>query len=139
MRRIVFFIGCCLMVACNEKIVEPPEGLIPKEDMVHILYDLSLLNAAKNTNPEVLRDNNIETMDYLYKKYGIDSVLFVKSDLYYASIPSEYEGIYTDVEALLEETKKIFEEERRRQRDSVVTTSDLIKSERKRIVKDSLQ
>ena len=130
---------CMLVLACNEKVIEPPENLIPQKVMVNILYDLSVLNAAKNTNPEVLKDNRIETMEYLYSKYTIDSVQFVRSDLYYASIPLEYEKIYKAVEARLTETKENFEEERKKQRDSVISTSDLIKTEGKKDkVKDSL-
>ncbi|WP_394751291.1 DUF4296 domain-containing protein [Spongiimicrobium salis] len=141
MKKVLFFVLCALILSCNEKVIEPPENLIPQETMINILYDLSVLNAAKNTNPEVLKDNKIETMEYLYKKYTIDSVQFVKSDLYYASVPLEYENIYKAVEARLTDTKKTFEEERKKQRDSVISTQDLIKSERNRKktkVKDSL-
>ena len=128
-----------LVLACNEKVIEPPENLIPQDAMINILYDLSVLNAAKNTNPDVLNENGIETMEYLYTKYSIDSVQFVKSDLYYASVPLEYEKIYKAVQARLTVTKETFEEERKKQRDSTISTSDLIKTEKKKDkVKDSL-
>lgn len=93
--------------------MEQPENLIPKEKMVEILRDLTILNAGRTTNVTILQRNNVETMPYLYAKYGIDSTQFSNSDLYYASVPEEYEDIYAKVEAKLESEKKIVEENKR--------------------------
>lgn len=82
-----------------------PENLIPKEKMVLILNDLAVVNAAKVTNAQVLRKHNIEPTTYIFTKYGIDSLQFVESDRYYASIPEEHEEIYIAVEAKLEAEK----------------------------------
>lgn len=88
-------------VACGEKLVEKPENLIPEEKMVSVLYDMALLDAIKSSHPQVIARNNIYVMDFLYEKYGIDSLQFVNSDLYYASIPSKYQAIYKAVEERL--------------------------------------
>lgn len=109
-------------VACGEKLVEKPENLIPEEKMVSVLYDMALLDAIKSSHPQVIARNNIYVMDFLYEKYGIDSLQFVNSDLYYASIPSKYQAIYKAVEerltrerdsisSIIEEGKKIQEGE----------------------------
>ena len=58
-------------------------------------------------------------MGYIYDKYGIDSLQFVKSDTYYASIPTVYEDIYTKVKDRLEKGEKFFEEERQQKQDSI--------------------
>lgn len=84
--------------ACSEKLVEKPENLIPEEKMVSVLYDMALLDAIKSSHPQVIAKNKVYVMDFLYEKYGIDSLQFVKSDLYYASIPSKYQAIYKAVE-----------------------------------------
>lgn len=89
------------LVACGEKLVEKPENLIPEEKMVSVLYDMALLDAIKSSHPQVIARNNIYVMDFLYEKYGIDSLQFVNSDLYYASIPSKYQAIYKAVEERL--------------------------------------
>jgi hypothetical protein len=87
--------------------------------MTHILYDIAIINAAKNTNPWILKENNVETMDYIYGKYGIDSSQFVLSDTYYASRPLEYEAIYKKVDARLAKERDSLEERRRMESDSI--------------------
>ncbi len=77
--------------------MEPPERLIPKNQMVDILTDLTLINAAKITNIGVLRETNLEPMPYLFRKYGVDSIQFVESNRYYASLPMAYESIHMQV------------------------------------------
>ena len=111
---LVFF-----FLACSEQTVKKPENLISKDQMTEILYDLAIINAAKKTNPARLSDRNIEAMPFIYEKHGIDSVQFVQSDIYYASIPTEYEAIYKIVEARLEREKNIYEKEKVRVSDSV--------------------
>jgi hypothetical protein len=59
------------------------------------------LDAIDNSHPQVLVENNIRVMPYLFDKYGVDSLQFVQSDLYYASVPEEYEKIYKAVEERL--------------------------------------
>ena len=85
-----------------------PEDLISKEKMADILYDIALINSIDNSHPQVLESKNIKVMDFVFKKYGIDSTQFVQSDRYYASVPVLYEEIYAAVEDRLE-----------RQRDSI--------------------
>ena len=107
------------LLGCNEQTIEKPENLISKDQMIEIIYDLAIINAARKTNPARLADRNIEPMPFIYEKHGIDSVQFVQSDIYYASIPNEYEAIYKIVEARLESEKSIYEKEKVRVSDSV--------------------
>ncbi|MDO6818411.1 DUF4296 domain-containing protein [Zobellia sp. 1_MG-2023] len=106
---LVFF----MIISCNEQLLEKPENLIPREQMVAILQDLAVVNAAKTTNMQVLRDNDVEPMDYIFEKYNIDSLQLVESDRYYASLPVEYEKIYKEVEANLESEAKVLEEQKK--------------------------
>lgn len=95
----VFF--CLLVISCGNKLMEEPENLIPREKMSDILYDMALLDAIDNSYPQVLSENDLQVMEFLYEKYGIDSLQFVQSDLYYASVPAEYQKIYEAVEERL--------------------------------------
>lgn len=81
--------------------------------MINILSDFAVLNAAKNSNSNILRDNNIEPTRFIFEKYGVDSLQFVTSDTYYASQPKEYEAIYVAIEAMLEKEKGRITEEKR--------------------------
>lgn len=114
---VVIFLG--LLISCNEKVVEKPVNLIPQDKMATILYDVALLNAGKIINESTLNEYDIQPMAYIYTKYGIDSVQFVKSDTYYASMPTEYEAIYTKVRDRLERDEKFFEEKRKQEQDSI--------------------
>jgi hypothetical protein len=96
--------------------MEAPDDLISKEKMADILYDIALINSIDNSYPQVLVSKNIKVMDFVFKKYGIDSTQFVQSVRYYASVPVLYEEIYQAVEDRLE-----------RQRDTV---SKLIQANR---------
>lgn len=136
MKRITLLIVSILFFSCAEKLMEPPEDLIPREEMVKILRDLAVLNAGRTTNVGILQKNDIEPMPYLYSKYGIDSAQFSNSDRYYASLPEEYERIYADVEALLENEKELVEE-RKRVNDSLKTKEREAKRAAKR-TKDTL-
>ncbi len=127
MKKAVLFIFCVFLVSCGEKVVEEPEQLISREKMADILYDLAILTAAKNTSADILVKNKIETMEYLYTKYAIDSVQFVENNLYYASIPSEYVAIYKEVDSRLESVQKVMDEARKIKADSIREARDKAK------------
>tara|TARA_R110000868_G_scaffold325809_2_gene586671 strand:+ start:3132 stop:3545 length:414 start_codon:yes stop_codon:yes gene_type:complete len=130
MNRIIAFIFLLLLVSsCVEKIIKEPENLISKDKMTAIFYDLAIVTAAKNTNNEILEKNNIEAMNYIYTKHGIDSLQFIESDLYYASIPLVYKEIYENVEKKLKAEMKVMEDAKieKRKLDSIAKTKTLKK------------
>ncbi|MER3319799.1 MAG: DUF4296 domain-containing protein [Allomuricauda sp.] len=116
---ITLFFGMILLVSCAEKVVEEPENLIPKEKMTEILHDLAILNASKSLTGNKLKNSGIEVMGFLYEKYDIDSTQFSQSDLYYASIPLEYQSIYEGVEARIKQQKDTLEAIGKRRNDSI--------------------
>lgn len=123
MKKTALVLLTIMFVSCAEKLIEQPENLIPQDKMTAILYDLSLLVAAKNTNKAVLIENDIKIMEYLYSKYKIDSIQFVQSDLYYASIPEVYETIYKEVETRLDTKKKQIQDARLKKTDSTINAN----------------
>ena len=136
MKKAVLFIFCVVLISCGEKVIKEPEQLISKEKMADILYDLAILTAAKNTSTGILVKNKIETMEYLYTKYGIDSVQFVENNLYYASIPSEYVAIYKEVDSRLESVQKVMDEARKIKADSIREASVKAKENKIKPTKD---
>lgn len=120
MKKVVlYFLGFFMLVSCAEKVVEEPDNLIPKEKMTSILLDLAILNASKSAAKNKFEDTGIDIMDFLYRKYDIDSTQLAQSDLYYASNPLEYQSIYETVDAKLKEAKKDLEERSKRRSDSI--------------------
>lgn len=86
-----------VLCSCQNTTVEKPHNLIDEDKMVDILFDISVLEAIKVTNPTSLATRKINTNKYIYQKYTIDSLQFVKSDLYYAADPDNYGKIYKKV------------------------------------------
>jgi hypothetical protein len=106
MNRILLLLAIAtLLVSCKEEIVKKPNRLIEKPVMVDIMYDLSLLDAIKYQNSTSLDTFKINPKSYIYKKYKIDSLQFVKSNSYYASNYKEYSDIIEQVNNRLAKNK----------------------------------
>lgn len=93
----ILILACCVLslLSCNNGI-EKPSNLIEKDKMIDILYDVSILEAIKNQNI----NGGITTKmgnDYIFKKYKIDSIQFVKSNKYYASDIDAYKKMFEEV------------------------------------------
>lgn len=111
-KLVVFVLVFSLFVSCKkENRPEKPQNLIPKDQMVNIILDMSILTAAKGVNRVALEDKGIMPEDFVYKKYGIDSLQFAASNNYYAHHIQEYEDIYLIVNDSLKALKDRLKEE----------------------------
>lgn len=119
MRKLLALSILCCVFACNEKVIEPPADLIAKDKMLDILYDLAIINSAKGINSSILEQNGIDPMGYIYEKYGIDSVQFVKSDVYYASVPEQYEELYQELASRIKKDRENLEAAKKSKQDSL--------------------
>ena len=94
---------CFVMIlfSCQNSAIEKPEKPIDEDVMVDILYDLSLMEAIKSQN--ILNsDNTINSSQYIYKKYKIDSIQFVQNNKFYASNVDNYKKMFDKVKGRLE-------------------------------------
>lgn len=108
----------------NNKVQQPdkPENLISKEKMVEVLYDMSLISAAKGVNKRTIENRGIHPEAYVFNKHNIDSVQFAQSSAYYSYDLETYENLYAQVKQRLEKDKKQFNailEEDKKKRDSM--------------------
>ncbi len=108
-----------MLFSCGEKVIEPPENLISKEKMTAILYDLAIINAGKSIDVNILEKNDVDPMQYIYDKYKIDSLQFAESNVYYISLPQEYESIYRNLEARLDKEREEMSAKKNKTRDSI--------------------
>lgn len=134
---VLFLLVLC--VGCNS-IDKPkkPDNLISEDKMVDILFDVFVFNAAKGTDKRVLEENNVTPTIYIYDKYQIDSMQFVKSNEYYAYDIKTYEELMERVQGRLKAKREGFEreinseEDRRKKRlDSIKRIGDTLKTEKK--------
>jgi predicted patatin/cPLA2 family phospholipase len=110
MKKILpFLIVLSILISCKKEIIKTPNHLIEKEKMVNIMYDLSLLESIKVQNPSSLDTFNINTNDYIFKKYKIDSIQFAQNNIYYAADYKEYKKMFEKIKARLDQNKAIVE------------------------------
>ena len=132
---------CILMVSCGKELIPKPANLVAKEKMIDIIEELAIVNAARSTNADMLRENEIEPTSYILKKYDVDSLQFVESNRYYVSKPSEYKAIYEIVEKRLDAKAKAMGEAKRI-KDSISLKNQLLEAQEKskmlNAAKDSL-
>jgi Domain of unknown function (DUF4296) len=94
-----------VLVSCNNSPIAKPDNLIEEKVMTDILYDLAILDAIKSQNPYDTVKKNIKPKAFIYKKYNIDSLQFVKSNQYYISQIEEYKKMYETISERLQSEK----------------------------------
>jgi hypothetical protein len=106
MKKILpFLVVLSILVSCKKELVKMPNHLIEREKMVNIMYDLSLLEAIKIQNPSSLDSFKINSNEYIYKKYKIDSIQFAQSNIYYAADYKGYQKMFEQIKARLDKNK----------------------------------
>lgn len=107
-KLLLFFIGLVFVTSsCNNAAVEKPNNLLEEDEMVDMIYDLSLLDAMRNQGSFSQKKYPTST-EFLKQKYKIDSLTFAKNTLYYASDLKKYKRIYDSVKKRLDnESKKV--------------------------------
>lgn len=145
-KQISYIFLFILIASCGgegKKKVKKPNNLISKEKMVNIIYDMSLISAAKGVNRKLMEQKGVHPEKYVYEKYGIDSTQFAQSNEYYAFDVDAYEEIYKNVKTKLTKDKKVYTDlvqvednerdsinkERRKLRDSLKQQEDFISEE----------
>ena len=107
-----------ISVSCTSRtIYKKPDNLISEDKMVDIWTDLYMATSAKNIKTQHLR-KGINYVPAVMEKYGIDSVQFYNSNLYYTSRIDDYEKIFLKVQQRLKELKKEYQPEQ--QIDSII-------------------
>lgn len=121
MKKAVFILLAFLVLACKDEAPQKPEKLLTEDEMVDVLYDITMLQSIRSFKPQVLRDNNVDAAEYVYKKYDIDSTVFAQNHTYYASQLDVYERIHDRVtDRIKKEQEPYIEEEKaEKEKDSV--------------------
>jgi hypothetical protein len=91
-------------LSCKEEIVEKPKNLIERDKMKEIIYDLAILESARNQTSTT--HSYPKASVFLNEKYKVDSLTFAKSTQYYASDIEEYKKMYEEVKVRLDKENK---------------------------------
>ena len=90
----------------NEKYTDKSD-IISEKKMINIIYDMALINVSKGINKRILENNGMKPQTYILKKYKIDSMLFVRSNNFYAKDLDKYLYIYNQVLKKLEKNRQL--------------------------------
>jgi hypothetical protein len=96
---LLFIVITLIMASCKDDAVEKPKNLVERSKMIDIIYDLSVLEAARTQTAGV--QNYPKSTEFIKNKYKIDSLTFAKSTQYYASDIKEYKKMYNEVKERL--------------------------------------
>lgn len=91
-----------LFTACQQPVVPKPKKIIDEKKMTDILYDVAILEGIKQRMP-----GTSAGADFIYKKYGIDSLQLAQNNQYYASDIERYERMYNAVNDRIDREKHI--------------------------------
>ena len=100
---VVIFVLCLSCTHSSEP--KKPQNLIPKNKMVDIMVDLSIVASAKGMNKKLIERNGITPDMYIYKRHEIDSSQFAESNAYYSYYIDDYKLILNRVEDSLGKLK----------------------------------
>lgn len=115
--RIIIFI--LFLFSCQDiKRPEKPDDLISKHDMVSILTEAYLANAAQSIKNQSLFAEEIDLDSLVYVKFNIDSIQFKRSNDYYSFNFNTYIEILNEVEENLKSREKLL--------DSIIRTAQEI-------------
>ncbi|HEY9184791.1 MAG TPA: DUF4296 domain-containing protein [Salegentibacter sp.] len=122
-----------------------PDDLIAEDKMVEVLTEISIMTSARNFNKRKFESLGIKPENYIYEKFGIDSLQFERSNAFYAANYMQYENIYRQVKENLQGMKDEMDslrEVERKLNDSILAAEeelDSLQVDSLRIKSDSLK
>nr|WP_315221362.1 DUF4296 domain-containing protein [uncultured Flavobacterium sp.] len=108
-KLVLIFLVLFLAVSCKKELVKEPKGLLDREKMVNIMYDLSVLEAVRYQNPLSVDSMDTNPTKFILRKYKVDSVQFSQSNKYYAANYETYKDMFDEINARLEKQKKVLD------------------------------
>ncbi len=91
---LLFILFSCTELGDNK----PPDDLIPPQQMSNIMLDIILMKNIKSNSFYIKEKENLLADQYLFEKFGIDSLQLASSQAYYAKNPKKYLPIMTEVQ-----------------------------------------
>lgn len=136
MRNIIGILICFGFISCEPNLrPEKPENLLSKDQMEEVFYDMFVVNSAKGVNRKILEKNGVSPETFVLKKHGIDSLIFAKSNDYYAYDIDEYETILDNVEKRITTEKEVYEKLKEKEEAEQNRLKDSLKEARNKSLK----
>ncbi|NEV94750.1 DUF4296 domain-containing protein [Psychroflexus sp. YR1-1] len=108
--RAICLLGLILIVSCqNRNEVKKPENLLSSSEMKDLIYDMVLLDAAAVVNDKKLKELDVEILQFLSKKYTIDSTDLKQNILYYNMRFDENLDIFEKAKDSIERLDRVYD------------------------------
>lgn len=101
----IFLFLCCFSCQEIDK-TKKPKQVIPEETMVNILADLAIYGAAKSQDRRLIESKNVDVVQFIEKKYQIDTTRLRENISYYVADVDRYKSMQEQVRKILQEKKK---------------------------------
>lgn len=101
MKKFIFLLSFITFSCTETGDNRPPDDLIPPQQMSEVLVDIILMKNIKRNSSFIEDKKQLLVPQYLYDKYGIDSLQLASSQSYYAKNPKKYVPVFKLVNARL--------------------------------------
>ena len=135
MMKIVWYSILVVMLwSCqNIETTPKPEKIISEDTMVEILADLAIYGAAKSQDRRLVESKNVDVVQYIKKKYNVDTTQIRENISYYVSDIDRYKKMQEAVRNILQQKKKEIdaknkaatEEKQRKLKEKAATSQDV--------------
>lgn len=106
----ICILSLAILTSCqNVDKIEAPKNLLSKSEMKDLIYDMVLLDAAVGVNNEKLKELDVEMLEFLSKKYGLDSTDLKQNIRYYNLKYDENIEIYEYAKDSIDKLKKVYD------------------------------
>lgn len=106
----IALLGFILFTSCQKvDKIEKPKHLLSKSEMKNLVYDMLLLDAASGVNENKLKELNVDMLEFLSKKYDIDSSDLEQNIMYYNLQYNESIEIYEYAKDSIERLKNAYD------------------------------
>lgn len=108
--RCIVLLGFVFCTGCqNVDEIEKPKHLLTKSEMKDLVYDMVLLDAAVSVDKNKLKKLDVEVLEFLSKKYDIDSTDLKQNITYYNLRFNESVEIYEHAKDSIETLKNTYD------------------------------
>lgn len=90
MKKIILILTLFFALSCNNNPVKKPKNFLNEETMENALLDYQVMVAGSINAPNEMQELNLTPLQFISKKYKIDSATFVQNHKYYAGDVNNY-------------------------------------------------
>lgn len=108
MKKAIWIFASAILISCSDNPVQKPDDLLSENEMENILYDVTIQQAAENYKVLETHKKGI-SLEFIYKKYNIDSTVYNQNQRYYASDVKGYKHMHDRVLKRIQEEKTILD------------------------------